>query len=253
MPHKKGVFDIAFESPVPLIKNNVYHIVIKPIEDLADDDPIRVLMFRFNEKARPLNDENLDEPAIDEFMNVLFYDDENWTVLDHWPIFTIVYSDGFVDGQPYTLAAPWVTRGFIYWGQTIIPQKDYEIEKIAFVITKRGEPEDHLYYEIRNEQNDILSEGIFTTTNELRGTPKWVEITINETILFEKDKIYRIVFNSPLTKSDNSYTIFGLEFSMNKEIGYGGLEHRLTASRDNGTTWAAWNDADFIFRLTTAK
>ena len=43
------------------------------------------------------------------------------------------------------------------------------------------------------------------------------------------------------------------EFSFDYDLTYGGLIHRLTISHDYGKTWFAWNDADTIFKLTTAQ
>jgi hypothetical protein len=64
-------------------------------------------------------------------------------------------------------------------------------------------------------------------------------------------QLYRIIALSPQSELSNAYRLYGHEFCYNSTIGYGSLQHQLTSSLDNGTTWGENPDADAIFRITS--
>ncbi len=236
---------------VPIQKGKVYNIVIEPAENITNDK-ISILTYMSNGFAQPFNNDNPDIVWHDSMMNVLFYDGNGWREENKWPIFDVGYSDNRSEGQPYSLAAPWVIHNKVYVGQEFLPSSDYRIGKIAFVVSLKGEPKDKLYYEIIDSNNTIMAKGLFAEKSNLTRRT-WIEVTLNSSVTLEKGKIYRIILLSPGTDLDNAYNVYGHEFTYNASIGYGGLLHQLTISYDAGSTLSGWEYADAIFKLTATE
>ena len=247
-----GRFDlIEFEQGINLEKGKVYHIIIEPYQNEEPLDSISISTFRDNYPGRPFNMEDPDIYSEDPFFNTLHYDGSEWEVVDMWPIFLLKYEDGRTDGQPYSLAAPWTIRGKVHVGQTLIPASDYLVSKIGIVVGKNGDPPASLYYGIKDSQNNILSEGYFADAENMKSYMNWVELNLDDPILFSAGNLYRIFLYSPIPPDGDSYEIYGDELSLDNQIGYGGERHTLTISHDGGESWAAWKDADVIFTITT--
>ena len=248
---KEGRFATAqLQQSAPLTTGEVYHVVIENAGANPDDATL-VTTYRANALAQPFNDEDPDVLWPDNSMTVLFYDGMEWKDQNVWPIFAIGYSDGRLEGQPYSLAAQWVIFEDRYVGQTFVAASHYSVEKMAFVAGLRGEPKDNLYYQVMDSSDNVLATGQFATAQELTTSKQWVEVTFEDPLLFVAGESYRMVFLSPRTDLDNPYHIFGHEFSYSKGIGYGGPGHHLTISYDGGVVWSQWDDADAIFRLDT--
>ena len=241
-----------FEPGIKVAKDKVYHIVIEPYLNPEPFETMYVITFQSNYPGRPLNLEDPDIYSGDPFINSLFYDGSIWIEKDMWPIFLLTYEDGKKDGQPYSLAAPWTIRSSAYVGQALIPASDYLVSKFGFVVGKEGHPSAPLLFGIKDSQNNLLAQGQFVEEEELLRFKNWVEITLEEPVLFSAGELYRIFLYSSIPKSDDIYQIYGHEFSFDTDLGYGGERHRLTISHDAGESWAAWNDADTLFKITTA-
>ncbi len=247
---KEGFITVNLQRAVPIQKGKIYHIVIEP-DEITLKDKIPILTYMANGFAQPLNNENPDIVWQDPMMNALFYDGNGWKEENKWPIFAIGYSDNRSEGQPYSLAAPWVIHDQVYVGQEFLPSADYSLGKIAFVVSLKAEPKDKLYYEIRDSNNTVMAKGLFAEKSNLTIWQTWIEVTLDSPVILKKGELYRIVLLSPGTDLDNTYSVYGHEFSYNTSIGYGGLQHQLTISFDSGSTWSGWEDADTIFKLTT--
>jgi hypothetical protein len=250
--NKEGFITVNLQRTVPILKGKVYHIVIEPAENTTKDR-IPILTYMADGFAQPFNNDNPDIVWHDPRMNVLFYDLNGWREENKWPIFVIGYSDNRSEGQPYSLAAPWVIHDQVYVGQEFLPSADYIIGKIAFVVSLKAEPKDRLYYEIRDSNNTVMAKGLFAEKSNLTIWQTWIEVTLDSPVTLKKGELYRIVLLSPGTDLDNAYNVYGHEFSYNTSIGYGGLQNQMTISYDSGSTWSGWEDADAIFKLTTAS
>lgn len=249
IPNESTFIIINLQRTVPLLKGEVYHIVIEPTE-ITVGEKILIRTYLANSVAQPMNYEDPDIVWHDSMINTLFYNGEKWGEENKWPIFVVGYADGRYEGQPYSLEAPWVIYRSKYVGQTIIPASDYSIGKIAFVVSVKGEPSDKLYYEIRDQDNKVLVEGLFATAEQLTIRMTWIEALLPSPVEFTAGKLYRIVLFSPETDLENPYHMYGHEFSYNSSIGYGGLQHQLTTSTDAGIRWIENKDADAVFKLT---
>lgn len=241
---------VKLQNPVPVLEGKVYHIVIEPI-DLTDK--ILIMTYLANAFAQPLNNENPDIIWQDPYMNMFFYNGKVWREENKWPIFAIGYSDGRLEGQPYSLAAPWVIHDSVYVGQAIVPVSEYSIGKVALVVSLKGSPKDRLYYEIIDSNNSVMAKGLFAESSQLTTWKTWIEVSLDSPVMLKDGELYRIILFSPGTDLDNAYRVYGHEFGYNSSIGYGGLRHYLTISHNAGSKWAKWEDADTIFKLTTAK
>ena len=250
-------------EPIFLEKNKIYHIVIQHGSSLQSPgtensaqsiESILILNYKNNAGGYPFNPEDPDiflpDPAIDS----LFFDGTTWQVLDRWPSFLLSYSDGHLEGQPYTLAAPWSVTDNTYVGQTIIPHSEYNVTEFSFVLGLDGNPSEPFYYGIQDHEGTILDTGVIATRDELSWRQTLVTVELEEPIKLDAGKLYRFYVFSTIPKPENQtdfYKIFGQEFSFDYGLTYGGLIHRLTISHDYGMTWAAWLDADTIFILKT--
>lgn len=253
LPSKQGFVTVQLQTAVAITKGQVYHIVIEAAEDpLNGTAALRI--YRTNGYAQPYNPDDPDIMWNDTMMNTLFYDGRRWLERNKWPIFAIEYSEGKLEGQPYSLVAPWVVWGSTYVGQAIIPASTYKVGKIAFVVSlKSGTPQDKLYYQIRDSDNNILIEGVFAESSQLTSAQTWIEITLPTPVTLKAGQLYRIILLSPQTDLENAYFLYGHEFSYNYNIGYGGLQHQITSTFNGGVTWGENPDADAIFKLTTAE
>ena len=240
----------TFPEDVLITKNKIYHIVIES-ENANKTNNIKIKHYQINTPHQPYNPNNPDIYLADSSINSLYYDGIKWVEQEKWPSFLVSFEDGKKIGQPYTLAAGWVIRDKTWVGQTFIPSFDYYISKIAFVVSKEGNPDQPLFYGIQDEENNILSNGFFTESEQLSRGKNWIEISLDEPVFFESEKLYRIYLYSPIPRAEEFYRVYGHEYSFDFDTGYGELRHRLTISHDYGNIWSAWKDADTIFRLTT--
>lgn len=246
-----GFKSVQLQQGIALTKGQVYHIVMD-----ASNDPLNgtvaVTTYQANGFAQPLNPEDPDIIWNDSQMNILSFDVQGWHQQNRWPIFILRYSDGTMEGQPYSLVAPWVVYGSTFVGQTIMPASEYRVGKIALDISlTSGTPQGNLSYQIRNSNNAILTEGVFAEPDQLTASQKWIEVTLPTPVTLKAGTLYRIIVLSPSSNLENAYYLYGHEFSYNNTIGYGGLQQQLTSSLDSGGHWGENPDADGIFKLTT--
>jgi hypothetical protein len=250
----QGFMQVKLEKPTDISEGKVYHLVIQNSKnnnsDLSANAP-RVRIYHHNNEAQPLNDNNLEILWPDSNMNTLYYETADWQEINNWPIFVVKYSDGRSEGQPYSLAAPWVVYGPRYVGQEIVPSNNYVVEKFGFVVAIKGNPADKLYYEVRDSKNNVLRDGLFSERGNLSLQREYVEVTLDSPLTLRKDSIYRFVIFSPRTVLDQPYHLYGHEFTFDTSLSYGGLQNILTISYDSGSTWHRWEDADTIFLLQT--
>jgi hypothetical protein len=240
------------KSPVQLIKGQVYFIIIEPAENTLTDK-LAISTYLENALFQPLNRDDPDILQSDSSINTFTFDGESWRQENKWPIFVLDFLDGSCTGQPYSLLAPWVVYGSTQVGQAVIPASDYRIGNIAFLMGLKGAtPQDKLIYDIRDSNNDVLREGVLAEVSQVTAKPQWVEVSLSSPLTLEAGELYRIVVYSPGTSFDNAYHLFGHEFSFNNAIGYGGVQHQLTSSYTNGSTWTNNPDADAVFTITTS-
>ena len=252
LPSSRGFRTVQLQSAVGITKSQVYHVVVEAAEDPLNGTAA-VTTYQANGFAQPFNPDDPDILWNDTRMNTLSYDGQSWQEQERWPIFVVGYSDGRLEGQPYSVApAPWVVWSSTYVGQTLIPASDYKIGKIAFDVSlKSGAPQDKLYYQVRNSGNNVLAEGVFAERGQLTTWQTWIEAALPSPVTLKAGQLYRFVLLSPGTDLGNPYYVFGHEFSYDPSIGYGGLQHRLTSSFNAGSMWSENEDADAIFKLTT--
>lgn len=248
-----GFVAIKLQNTAYLAKGGVYHVVIEPAENPLNGTAA-IATYMANSFVHPLNSEDPDINWNDTRINTLSNNGQGWSQEDKWPIFIVVYASGKSEGQPYSLVAPWVIWGATRVGQTIVPASNYAIGKMAFDISlKTDQPQDKLYYEIRDSSNNVLSKGVFAEPSQLTTRQMWIEVTLPSPVNFRADQLYRIDLFSPGTDLRNAYYLYGHEFSYDNTIGYGGLHHQLTSSLDSGANWEENPDADAIFKLTTGS
>ncbi len=253
LPSSSGFKSIQLQASAAVTKGQAYHIVIEAAENPLSGTAA-LITYQANSLTQPFNPDDPDIIWNDAIINTISYDGDSWQEQNKWPIFVVGYSDGTSEGQPYSLVAPWVVYGSTYVGQTIIPASDYKVGKIAFDVSlKANEPQDKLYYQIRDANNNILAEGIFAQPDQLTGMQKWIEATLPTPVTLKAGQLYRFVVLSPQTNLANAYHIYGHEFCYDPLIGYGSLQHQLTSSLDGGATWGDNRDADAIFKLTTSE
>ncbi len=251
MTSKEMFVTVNLQQPVTVTQGKVYHVVIEAAGATTTNQAL-LLTYSANSLNEPFNSEDPDIVSPDPMINTLTFDGNRWQEENKWPVYAIGFSDGRLEGQPYSLVAQWVINGPTYVGQTIIPASDYKVGKIAFVVNFQGQPTDKLYYEITDSSNEVLVKGVFAETSQVSSTKKWIEVTLPSPIVFTAGKLYRISLFSPGTSLENAYELYGGEFTYNSSIGYGGLQHQLTVSENSGSTWSDWTDADAIFKITTA-
>lgn len=250
---KSGFKTFQLGTQVFLTKGQVYHIVIEAAEDpLNGTAGIRT--YKGDGFAQPSNPEDPDIVWNDPQMTVLSSSGSSWNPENKWPVFIVGYSDGNLEGQPYSLCAQWVVWGSTYVGQSLVPASDYKVGKIAFVVSLgSGNPQDKLYYQIRDASNVVLAEGVFVDPSQLTVSQTWIEATLATPVTLKAGKLYRIVLLSPQTDLANAYYLFGHEFCYDPSIGYGSLQHQLTSTLSGGEFWGDNKDADAIFKVTTSE
>lgn len=250
LPSSNGFRTVQLKSAVAITRGQVYHIMVEAAEDPLNGTAA-VTTYQANGFAQPFNPDDPDIPWKDMRMNILSYEGHSWQEQDKWPIFIVGYSDGTSEGQPYSLAAPWVVWGSTYVGQALIPASDYNLSKIGFDVSlKSGVPQDNLYYQVRDSNNSVLARGVFTEPGQLTVLQTWAEATLPTPITLKAGQLYRIFVLSSQTDLSNAYHLYGHEFSYNQTIGYGGLQHQLTSSINGGAAWGDNPDADAIFKIT---
>jgi hypothetical protein len=244
-PDRNGFAVAELQRPVELQQGEVYHIVIEAVGSAS----LSIKAYKANGHAQPLNYQDTDIVWSDSAMDMLSYDGTKWNEENKWPIFAVKYSDGRMEGQPYSLLAPWVIYGSTYVGQQIVPSSDYTIRAISFVVSLEGQPLDKLYYEVRDSENNQMAMGVFAEAGSLTQWKSWVEAKLDTPIPVKKGELYRIFLYSPGTDLKNPYRVYGHEFSFDSKIGYGGPIHQLIISYDAGSRWMDWTDADTVFKL----
>ncbi len=248
-----GFKTVHLGTPVALVKGQVYDVVIEAAETPLEGTAA-VSTYQADGYAQPFSPDDPDIVWKDSNMNVLSYDGNSWHEENKWPIFVVSYSDGTLEGQPYSLLAQWVVYGSTYVGQTLVPASDYKLGTIAFDVSlgSSTDPQDKLYYQVRDSDNKVLAEGVFAERGKLTASQAWVEATLPTPVTLKAGSLYRIVLLSPQTDLANAYYLYGHEFSFDTTIGYGGLQHQLTSSLGGGAAWGENPDADAVFKITTA-
>jgi hypothetical protein len=144
-----GFKEVQLGASVTLTKGQVYHIVAEAVQDNRSGTAA-IVTYQASGFAQPYNPDDPDITWEDVKMNTLFSDGQSWQEQNKWPIFIIEYSDGQQEGQPYSLIAQWVVYGSTYVGQTLIPASDYQMSKVAFVVSAgSGTPQDNLYHQVK--------------------------------------------------------------------------------------------------------
>jgi hypothetical protein len=252
-------FVVANLAAAPNLRaGSIYHLVVKP--ELTNEDstkfaiPVTLLVYPANGLAQPYNPERLDSVWPDLEMNSLFFDGRSWKEMAKWPDFAVIYSDGRMEGQPYTLNAPWVVHGSVYVGQIIEPTYDYTLHEFSFLVGSRESPSDSICYEIRDWEDNVLAAGQFAEKGEITGSGKvWHKVSLESGLQLNEGEKYRIILLAPGTSVDNAYELFGHEFSYNSDLGYGGTDIQLTISYNAGKKWDRWDDADAVFTLGVSR
>ncbi len=248
-----GFKTVQLQTSAAITKGQTYHIVVEAPESSLNG-VAAIITYQGNDGAQPFNPDDPDIVWNDQRINTLSYDGNNWQEQNKWPIFVVGYSDDRLEGQPYSISAPWVIYGSTSVGQTLIPASDYKVGKLAFdVSVKASAPQDKLYYQIRDSDNNILAEDLFAQPSQLTVSQTWIEATLPTPVTLKAGQLYRIVLLSPETDLATAYHIYGHEFCYSPLIGYGSFQHQLTSSLDGGATWCENADADAIFKLTTSS
>ena len=247
----KGFVQAKLFKPVKIVEGEKYHIVASLKEE--GGQKVMLLTFPANSPYRPLNISDSDSVAMDKAINTLTYKSGEWTLENKWPVFAVEYEEGGVEGQPYSLSAPWVINEDLHVGQKFIPSRNYKMGSFAFVVGLQGEPTDKLYYEIRDGDNNVIMDGVFATAENLSKWKKWVSVDLPEPVTLKKDNVYRLLLNSPGTSLENSYRVYGHEFSYDYSIGYGSTRQQLTLSHNGGMSFSDSNDADAVFKIIVTE
>jgi hypothetical protein len=250
VPSKDGFVTVNLQEVTSISKGEVDHIVVEPAGDSLSET-VTVYAYQANGYAQPFNAEDPDTVWPDESMKTLSYRGGQWVEEKLGPIFVVGYSDGVREGQPYSLAAPWVIHDAIYVGQRMVPASNYRIGKIAFDVGLKNQPKDKLYYEVRDSNNEVLASGVFAEASQLTIWQTWIQVTLPTPVELQAGRLYVIALSSPQTDLTNAYLVYGHEFTYDAAIGYGGLQHQMITSQNAGQNWADWTDADAIFKLTT--
>lgn len=252
--------EFKLNEAAALTRGNVYHIVVLTqdsdtgTESQILQDNLLVASYRAQDSVQPYNSDVPDTVWLDSVMNVLSNDGTGWKPNNRWPIFVVKYDNGDMEGQPYSLAAPWVLSGQRVVGQQIVPSSDYTLVGFGFVVAiNTNTPDEPLYFQIFDNTNNVVSRGIFAQASDLTKKKDWFEVGLPSSIELKKGETYRIVLSSPKTDSQHSYKVFGHEFTYDSRIGYGALDSQLIISDDGGNTWGRWEDADAIFRLYVSE
>ncbi len=248
-----GFKTVQLGAAVGLTKGQVYHIVIEASPN-SWSGTAAVTTYQANGFAQPQNPDDPDIVWNDQEMSSLSFDGASWRDENKWPIFVVKYSDGELEGQPYSLLAQWVVWGTTYVGETINPASDYKLGKIAFDVSLGSltAPQDDLYYQVRDFSDNVLAEGVFAERGRLTASQTWIEVTLPAAITLKAGSLYRVVVRSPNTDLANAYYLYGHEFSFDPTIGYGSLQHQITSSLSAGQAWGDNSDADAVFKITTA-
>ncbi len=234
-----------------LTKGKVYHIVIEMVQG-SSTGTAGITTYQANGFSQPFNPDDPDIVWNDQKMSMLVFNGNSWQGQNLWPMFIVQHSNGESEGQPYSLIAQWVVWGSTVVGQSIVPASDYKVGKVAFVVSLKAESaSDNLYYQIRDANNDVLSEGLFAKSTQLTASQTWIEVTLSIPVILKAGQHYRIVLSSPQSTLDNAYHVYGHEFCYDATIGYGSLQHQLTSSLDGGATWGDNSDADAVFKIIT--
>lgn len=246
-----GFKTVQLGSPASLAKGQVYHVVIEAAgSDVGGS--VAITTYQASGFAQPFHPDDPDITWSDTQMNILLYNGGSWHAQNRWPIFVVEYSDGKSEGQPYSISAQWVVYGSTFVGQTLVPASDYKVGKIAFDVSLGGgQPQDKLYYEIRDSEESVLADGVFAQSSQLTASQSWVEAELSSPVTLRAGELYRIVLLSPQTDLAGAYYVFGHEFCYDPSIGYGAFQHQLTSSLSSGQVWGDNSDADAIFKITT--
>jgi hypothetical protein len=239
--------DFVLVDNIQITEDKDYHIVIEPV---LTNEPKELSMFVYqkNWPFTPFNHEDPDTTKPNQSINTLLFSESSWNIQNKWPVFVIEYTNGISDGQPYSLMAPWVIKKSSMVGQTVTPFSDYTIKEISFIVSLEGKPVDDLYYTIYDEQNNILQEGVFATSEELTRKKVWHQVPLETPLSMKAGNTYRFILSSPQAELKNHYNVFGHEFMLDRSLGYGSVKHYLTKSSD-GIQWSKWYDADAAFKL----
>jgi hypothetical protein len=254
---------------VPVIQGTTYYIVVS--SGTAEPTSSNYIYVR---SGLPLNKFlPLSPLIIDTAASVLDYDisqPSSWVLKDFQPIYTLEYTDGKVEGNPYVGFADYTQTGISWWevcGSTVVGQEfvvedsTRYVSHIGVYVIKKGSPKDNLYYgiyDITDGSSVMIDSGVVATAGEIITTDyQWVEKPLSNVFTLTKDRKYRITFYSPNSTSQlNSYLIcVPNTVSANTkytQLSWGGTNGYAVKSLNNGSTFSSYSTRDLTFRFKIA-
>lgn len=206
-PMKQWNRFFRFDSPVPLQKGMLYHLVFTnpapdPINNWVSLDCL------YNRKNIP----NM-QPGISDTDLACVWKYGSWTgwKVNYYctPIFCLYYNDGSFQGQGYRDA--WVEAPFSISGENkvretfTVSDTNRTVSQVSFYLKKAGNPRD-LIVRLEYSNGALIEEG--TIPASLISTNyTWVTYKFNANCTLESGRSYNLVLSAPVGDSYQTYPI----------------------------------------------
>jgi len=241
---------------IGITKGDVYHVVIAYFSGTIDDNNYATL--RYVGPGHTTIPYDCD--SSDTQQKVLYYSDgtSSWNEYSNAsPCFVLKFSDGSSEGFPYDRTSSIGINGSYWKGQFHTTETGFgtEISTFGAYIKKStaSNPADDLYYEIRDDEENILRNGTLVTATTVTENYAWYDATLSSNLILKANTTYRFVVNSPNSDSTDYYIIrrnYTPGGDSAEAQTYFNINSRYCYSNDSGSTWYADGSRDLSFRCT---
>lgn len=200
---KERWYVATLSPPVALSEKGVYHIVITPLSGYDLDNYILVWVNRPNNRMYPYDQE------ADDNLNSLFYDGSYWSLQDSDPEFMLDLTSGEHMGITYNFFSNSEFYGEVRAGEEFLVKGESCVVREVSAYVKRGTmlPEDDLFVSIYDSTDFswVVWDEKFCSPGDVGADYSWVDHQFKEGHVLEKNKTYRVFWESPGTSYANRY------------------------------------------------
>lgn len=240
---------ISLQESVSLTAGNTYHIVVQYQSGTINSSNYIALR-----RGAPQNQTLPYDGASDSNSNTLFrtYD---WSTQDYQPIYLLETVTPAYEGNPCETYTSQSVYGTNYVGEKLtVSGGDQLVDTIGFYVRKNSltSPNDHLYYQIRDATDAVVSSGTLVAKTAVTTTYSWYNATLASPLNLANGAIYRVNLYS--TNSNSSYYYQVLRTENTNDSAYNGRNYNGTgsvycSSANGGSSWTDSNQYDIPFRL----
>ncbi|MFZ1946049.1 MAG: hypothetical protein WAW06_00715 [bacterium] len=243
-----GWLTVTLTSGIPLTADQVYHIVVQPV-----DSPNKTIALR---ATSPLNRMIVYDQTPDPNSNTLFYNGSAWTVQDYQPVYLLAFSDNSYEGNPCSSASYGSIYGSIWESERFtLAGADRTIVEVSVFLRREGTPPNDCSFALYDNTDSVeVASGVIAEASEVTTSYAWYTYRLAGPETLTAGKQYRFYLKTTGGNSTNRYQWcmpYNYDAAPYNSRNYDGQGSINETSGDAGASWLdGWPNYDAVFRFT---